>query len=133
MRILGFSKLDWMNYNMQVPKLVVPTFTTFRMPRRDKDWQAGEEVKVVLRPRTKDREYLGQATITVVQAFEQHQFTDAMARQDGFLRKTDLYLYLVKAHRGRLLQEKVNRLTLTWNLWQEPLIRFSRDWRRLGL
>lgn len=45
MRILGFSK-HW-------AKLDNPEFTTFRFPRKDKDWQIGETVKIVIKPRSK--------------------------------------------------------------------------------
>ena len=56
MRILGFSK-KW-------DKLYNPIlFTTFRYPRRDRDWEVEEVVQVVFKPRTKDREPLGIARI----------------------------------------------------------------------
>jgi len=55
MRILGFSQM-W-------PKLKEDQFTTYRFPRKDKDWQIEEVVQVVFKPRTKDRVILGIARI----------------------------------------------------------------------
>lgn len=56
MRIIGFSK-KW-------PKLDNGLiFTTFRYPRRDRDWEIEEVVQVVYKPRTKMREALGIARI----------------------------------------------------------------------
>lgn len=56
MRILGFSK-RWPKLNNKI------LFTTFRYPRRDKDWQVEEVVQVVYKPRSKEREPLGIARI----------------------------------------------------------------------
>ena len=56
MRILGFSR-KW-------DKLKNDTFTTFRFERRDADWTGGEIVQIVYKPRSKNREVLGVATIT---------------------------------------------------------------------
>ena len=56
MRILGFSE-KW-------AKLLEGTFTTFRLERRDTDWQVGEVVQVVYKPRRKGGgEKLGVAKI----------------------------------------------------------------------
>jgi len=54
-RILGFSK-KWTKLNQD-------EFTTFRLPRKDKDWQLEEVVQVVFHPRHKDREVLSIAQI----------------------------------------------------------------------
>lgn len=62
MRILGFSK-KWPKLNKQWYSPDRLTFTTFRYPRRDKDWQAEEVVQVVYKPRSKEREPLGIARI----------------------------------------------------------------------
>ena len=66
MRILGFSK--------KYGKLSKPwyardihTFTTFRYPRRDRDWEVEEIVQVVYKPRSKEREPLGIARIIRIQ------------------------------------------------------------------
>jgi len=55
MRILGFSK-RWQ-------KLSNPEFTTFRFARKDRDWEIGEQVQIVYKPRSKNREVLGVATV----------------------------------------------------------------------
>ena len=39
------------------------TFTTFRYPRKDRDWEVEEVVQIVYKPRTKERKPLGIARI----------------------------------------------------------------------
>jgi len=56
MRELGFSK-KWNKLDSEI------LFTTFRFPRKDKDWQVEEVVKIVYKPRSKEREVLGVACI----------------------------------------------------------------------
>ena len=56
MRILGFSK-EWGKLNNDI------LFTTFRFPRKDRDWEVEEVVQVVYKPRSKEREVLGIARI----------------------------------------------------------------------
>ena len=56
MRELGFSK-KWTKLNNEI------LFTTFRFPRKDKDWQLEEVVKIVFKPRSKLREVMGIARI----------------------------------------------------------------------
>lgn len=56
MRILGFTK-KWAKLNKGI------LFTTFRYPRRDKDWRVEELVQIVYKPRSKEREILGIARI----------------------------------------------------------------------
>ena len=60
MRIMGFQK-QWVNQLTGKPKLSEEEFTTFRWPRRDRDWEVGETVRVVMNPRTKERIPLGEA------------------------------------------------------------------------
>lgn len=62
MRILGFSK-KWGKLNKQWFERDIHTFTTFRYPRRDRDWEVEEVVQVVYKPRSKERETLGVARI----------------------------------------------------------------------
>jgi len=62
MRILGFSK-KWGKLNKQWFQRELHTFTTFRYPRRDRDWEVEEVVQVVYKPRSKEREPLGIARI----------------------------------------------------------------------
>ena len=95
MRIIGFS-VKW-------HKLSQSVFTTFRLPRKDKDWSIGEQVQIVYHPRSKDREILGQAVIGNVEArsFDPamaSKITDAEAREDGFLNTADMRTWLEKAH-----------------------------------
>jgi hypothetical protein len=107
MRILGFQK-KW-------AKLSDPEFTTFRYPRADKDWQKGEEVQVVIKPRSKSRKPLGNARIIKVEYIQMGDITDAMARRDGFANKAEMMEWLAKTYRNQyhwLWQKPMNRLTL---------------------
>lgn len=121
MRELGFSE-KW-------PKLK-QDFTTFRFQRRDKDWQVGEVVKVVYRPRTKQREVLGVAKIIskAQRAMAWHgdrtgaiKVTDEEAIADGFIGRPEksayfeMWEFLFNYYGGtRLLSEPMNKLTLQW-------------------
>ena len=62
MRIIGFSVM-WDKLNKPDYKRDVHPFTTFRYPRRDRDWEVEEVVQVVYKPRSKDRKPLGIARI----------------------------------------------------------------------
>jgi len=62
MRIIGFSK-KWGKLNKRWFEQDKYTFTTFRFPRKDKDWEVEELVQVVYKPRSKEREPLGIARI----------------------------------------------------------------------
>ena len=62
MRVLGFSK-KWGKLNKQWFERDYHTFTTFRYPRRDRDWEVEEVVQVVFKPRSKERQPLGIARI----------------------------------------------------------------------
>jgi len=62
MRIIGFSKM-WPKLNKQWYERDLHTFTTFRYPRRDRDWEVEEVVQVVYKPRSKERIPLGIARI----------------------------------------------------------------------
>jgi hypothetical protein len=102
-------------------------FTTFRLPRLDKDWQEGEIVQVVLHHRSKDeREVLGLAKIISV---EPRQFDESLcgyetvpfiteneAINDGFESRTEMFLWMKKAHRAddRFWFLPLNKLTLEW-------------------
>lgn len=84
MRELGFTE-KW-------PKLKQDTFTTFRF-RRDRDWTVGEIVRVVFKPRTKEREVLGVAQIVkkeqrIVAYIGRGapKVTEEEAKADGFIR-----------------------------------------------
>ena len=117
MRILGFSK-RW-------PKLKQAEFTTFRLPRRDKDWGVGDGVQVVFKPRRKGGgELLGIAQIIAKQprnvAPDWGQdglpmITNDEAIEDGFSNWGEMFDWLAKAHGlHRLATEPINKLTLRW-------------------
>lgn len=132
MRILGFSQM-W-------PKLAQETFTTFRFARKDRDWEVGEIVQVVLHPRRKGGgEALGVAEIVGKEprripwrgqcGFEAAEVTNAEANADGFPDGMEkvcgrlvpqagyfrMWEFLFKAYGpARLFAEPVNKLTLTW-------------------
>ena len=108
MRILGFSK-KW-------DKLSDIAFTTFRLPRQDKDWEKLEQVQVVYKPRSKDREVLGTATIVSKDPIWLSDITNLMAQMDGFNNAEDMRGWLFKAHNPvRLDHEPLNRLLVEWS------------------
>ena len=128
MRILGFQKLDWMNFDTHHPKLLYVTFTTFRLARRDRDWEFGEVVRVVLKPRTKERLILGEAEI--IQKAPKEKFgigetriTDVEARADGFREIWDLERFLF--FRRNRDNRTANKITLRWRLWYPPMMEFA--------
>ena len=119
MRILGFNK-KW-------DKLKNDTFTTFRFERRDADWQLGETVQVVYKPRTRGREVLGIAKIVskeprfvpqndwVLRPRCAQQATNSEAIADGFTSIFTMVAWLNKTYgRERLIDEPMNKLTLQW-------------------
>ena len=107
MRILGFCK-KW-------DKLSGGAFTTFRLPRRDRDWVKGEHVQVVLKPRSKEREILGEAVIIAKDHFWIDEINNLMAIIDGFNNAQDMRGWLLKSHNPtRLDHEPLNRLLVAW-------------------
>ncbi len=130
MRIIGFSK-KW-------NKLGEMIFTTYRFPRKDKDWAVEEVVQAVYKPRSKEREVLGIARIIRKEPKDLnkqfHYYTGGYsepntpdtitpdeAKEDGFagmhgggdtekMRKffQDTYGY------KRCKEERINKLTLYW-------------------
>ena len=121
MRILGFSE-RW-------EKLNHLEFTTFRFARKDRDWGVGEQVQIVLKPRSKERVILGVAEIISKEArcMARHgskltcpHVTEDEAFADGFVPigiQTALdcmYDWLFDIHGKRLLEEPMNKLTLRW-------------------
>jgi hypothetical protein len=93
-----------MGFSVKWHKLQQPIFTTFRLPRKDKDWSIGEQVQIVYHPRSKDREKLGEAIITNVEArsFDPAmapKITDDEAIADGFGGGAEaMRLWLENAH-----------------------------------
>lgn len=109
MRILGYQR-KW-------AKLTQPESTTFRYPRADKDWQKGELVQVVIKPRSKDREFVGYAEIIKIDLVQMADITEFMAQQDGFASKAEMMSFLAKAYKNNyrwLWRKPMNRLTLIW-------------------
>ncbi|KKM15635.1 hypothetical protein LCGC14_1694120 [marine sediment metagenome] len=102
MRIIGFSK-KWEKFNNV-------EFTTFRFPRKDRDWSADEEVQVVLKPRSKEREPLGVARIIHKETLAIRDISKYEAVLDGFANCLDMWLWLGKPKQDKL----INKLTLRW-------------------
>lgn len=103
MRILGFSK-KW-------DKLNNIEFTTFRFPRKDRDWQVGEEVQIVYKPRRKGGgERLGVARINFKETMTIRDISEFEAVWDGFKNTLDMWLWLKKPKMNKL----INKLTLRW-------------------
>jgi len=121
MRIISFSK-KWV-------KLKQPDFTTFRFPRKDRDWEVGEVVQVYYKNRTPQREKLGEAKILKL---EKRYFylpdedvplrslmSHAEAKRDGFKNYQDMTAWLEKSYGGRIYDEPMNKLTLRWEATHE--------------
>jgi len=120
MRILGFSK-KW-------DKLKQPQFTTFRFPRADKDWTVGEQVRVVIRPRSKGGgEKLGLAEFISREAREFDKdfhrlakgncaplITEAEAIEDGFVSLADMIEWMEKTYGCLDWIPCMDKLTLKW-------------------
>ena len=108
MRIMSFAK-PW-------PKLTQPIFITFRLQRRDKDWQLGERVKVVLHARTRHRMVMGSADIIRKEEVGINLITEAEAVEDGFNSVVEMTNWLRLAHGSRLGQVPLHKLTLTYTI-----------------
>lgn len=118
MRILGFTK-RW-------DKLEQAEFTTFRFPRKDKDWRIGEQVQIVYKPRSKEREILGLAEVVDIHAtrvFPESipdpicpigSVTEGEAMADGFLSLKAMQLWMWDRYKRRIVNEPINKLTLQW-------------------
>lgn len=114
MRILGVEK-KW-------PKLRQSEFTTFRFSRRDKDWEVDEEVQVVYKPRSKEREVLGIARIKDKCArmlvnnpvSPVGEVSEGEAVADGFEFKKAMQVWMWDRYKRRIFDEPINKLTLKW-------------------
>ena len=129
MRILGFSKL-WSKLDNDL------SFTTFRYPRKDRDWEVEEVVKVVFKPRSKDRKELGIARIirkdkkdtskrwSYYPSFQKNtpdMIDPSEAEADGFTGMhgggdvTKMLDFFRESYGYRFYQEPImNKLTLYW-------------------
>ena len=121
MRVLGFSKL-WL-------QLAQPTFTTFRYPRRDKDWCAGEQIQIVFDKRGSDHSILGIAEIVKVnpRCLAMHKcncgyrkISDGEAKIDGFKSKYAMWHWWEETYKDtdRWPDYHPNRISLVWQqMW----------------
>ena len=117
MRIISFSK-NWVNYITGKPKLDEPEFTTFRAPRKDRDWEVGERVQVFFKNRTPQRKFLGIAEIMGKKAKDLDAYCNAEtsisileAQEDGFISLEGMAEAFKKMHGGKTA---FNKLTLKW-------------------
>ena len=103
-------------------KLDEDEFTTWRFPRRDKDWILGETVLVVFQPRH-DNQMLGIATILkkepralsrVMVTTDIPLPTEEEATWDGFQSLGSMLAWFWKVYRYRVFEETANKLTLRW-------------------
>ena len=110
MRIISFTK-KW-------DKLRELRFTTFRFPRKDKDWYVGEIVQVYFKSRSPERERLGIAAIISKELrFDGKPETDvtrAEAIADGFCSIRDMENWMIKIHGWVKAWDPMNKLTLRW-------------------
>jgi len=134
MRILGFNR-KW-------DKLGQDTFTTLRFARKDRDWEAGELVQIVVKPRRKGGgQKLGVAEIVAKDprriprhgkcGFEAPLITNEEANADGFpdyykvihsnapachvRGYSSMWEFLCQAYGSRRLREEpMHKLTLAW-------------------
>lgn len=108
MRILGFSE-RWR-------KLQDEKFTTFRFSRKDRDWAVGEVVQVVYKPRSKERDVLGNAKILNKELRDLFRVgvSDKEAIRDGFRDIKAMGEWLDKTYGRRWLDEPMNKLLLRW-------------------
>jgi hypothetical protein len=129
MRIIGFSQ-HWEKLNNDI------LFTTFRYPRKDKDWQVEETVQVVYKPRSKERKPLGIARIirkdikNTSKEWSYYPYpsmpntpdmiTPEEAKEDGFTGNfgggdiDKLKRWIRQAGEHSFSENKVNKLTLYW-------------------
>lgn len=95
-----------------------PLFTTFRYQRRDKDYGVGEIVQIVIKPRSKDREYIGNAEIVAKQPILISEISEDEAKTDGFIDFADMYKWLANTYGSDdrfISNQPMNKLTLKWN------------------
>ncbi len=110
MRIIGFSK-KW-------PKLGKPlaeTFTTFRFPWSNGfQFQVGDRVQVVFKPRSPKREILGIAEILSKEfKADCSKISDAEAIADGFESSEEFEYWLLSLYGDRVFRPII-KYTLFW-------------------
>ena len=131
MRILGFQTIDWEDYTKKRRKLAGLSFTTFRLPRKDKQIFVGEILQVVVKPRTKGRLYLGEARVLSIEEKHNQEYgdtgiSDTEAQKDGLEDSWKLRHYLF--HRRGATPPLAYKITLEWITWSRNMIAFvTRD------
>ena len=103
-----------LSVNQYWEKLKEHEFTTFRFPRRDKDWHVREIVKVVFKPRTKERAKIGVAKIIDKEQKILEEISEEEARKDGFLSIEDMMQWFKQRDDDRIEKEAINKLKLQW-------------------
>lgn len=132
MRILGFQR-KWDKLNRTYPYVAYELalsdeeassavfFTTFRYPRLDKDWQVGELVQVVIKPRSKERKFVYYAEIIKIEPIAMSDIIAQMAWADGFSSLGAMMDWLANTYGN----------DYRW-LWRKPMNRiFLRQRKRL--
>jgi hypothetical protein len=112
LRIISFCK-RW-------TKLEQSEFTTFRFPRKDRDWEVGERVQVYLKNRSPQRENLGEAKIikkemrVIATIHTEYLPTEEEAIADGFNSLIEMNEFFRDTYGSRIFGEPINKLTLRW-------------------
>ena len=124
MRILGFSK-KWPKLELNKPIEERLDFSTFRFQRKDKDYQVGENLQAVYKPRSKNREKMGIVEVLskeprwVVNMILGNEGIPTVnseeAQADGFKNAGDMEIYMGDYYgEKRIWEEPMNKLTLKW-------------------
>lgn len=109
MRIISFTEM-W-------PKLQASQFTTWRFPRRDRDYITGEQLQAWYRQRSPKRQFLFNVEVVskwskwLIDANGLHIRPDE-ALVDGFDSPEQMFEFLKKAHGKRVYNEPINVLLL---------------------
>ncbi|MFA5152108.1 MAG: hypothetical protein WC554_06100 [Clostridia bacterium] len=127
MRLLVFQDLDDMDEIRHREKLTSLSFTTFRLPRLDKDWYVGEILEVVLQPIGKKKFPLGQAEVIFLEPKDHFQYgdkgiSDEEALKDGFRDSWELRKKIFWTRRHGKKPQVAYKLTLEWKVWYSLMI-----------
>jgi hypothetical protein len=101
-----------LSYTQRWDKLKKPIHTTFRYPRKDKDWYEGEIVQEVYKTRSPNREVLQKAKIIKKEPKQLVDIIHEEAIADGFINLYAMFEYLQKAHKGKDIHKPINKLTI---------------------
>ena len=104
-----------LNFTRKWPKLSQPSFTTFRFPRQDKDWEIGETIRIVYKARTRGRETLGEAIIVNKEKRYLAGITSEEAIEDGFPEGlAQMQRWLLSVYDAVQVRNLLHKLTLEW-------------------